>query len=271
MDVSIIIPYYNNGLYLRDALDSIDAFKKHPHYQFEIIIINDGSTDAASIALLDEIKNDGYIIINQQNKGAAAARNAGLKIAKGMYLLFLDSDNKIRDELIPTALSVLEYTDADIVYGRVNFFGASTKPLFKPGVFHLPTLMVENYIDVCSLVKREVYDTIGGFDEAPELNQEDWEYWIRAAKAGFKFYFMDEVFYDHRVHAWSTTNSINDDTYYAARKYIYNKHPEMVIDSYFYVSEQFQNYRRDKKRPFRSFVKYIYLKCFKKKDPGIPG
>jgi glycosyltransferase involved in cell wall biosynthesis len=269
MDVSIIIPYYNNGLYLRDALYSITVFKKYPQYQYEVIIINDGSTDAESIKLLDELKNENYIIINQQNKGAAAARNAGLKIARGKCLLFLDSDNKLREAFITKGLPVLENNNADIVYGRPNFFGASSQPLFEPGAFHLPTLMVENYIDVCSLVKREVYNAIGGFDEAPELNQEDWEYWIRAAKAGFKFGFIDDLFYDYRVHDKSTTNAINDDTYHAARRYIYSKYPDLVIDSYFYVTAQFQNYRRDKKRPFRSFLKYFNNNYLKKNDPGV--
>lgn len=269
MDVSIIIPYYNNGPYLRDALNSAALFKKHPQYSYEVIVINDGSTDAASLALLDEIRDGDYILINQKNQGAAAARNAGLKMAKGRYLLFLDSDNKLREAFISKGLPVLENTNADIVYGRAAFFGASTRPLFRPDVMHLPTLMARNYIDVCCLLRREVYEKIGGFDTSAVLNQEDWEYWIRAAKAGFKFHFVDEVFYDYRIHHRSTTSSINDETYRAAREYIYNKYPELMMDSYFYLTEQFHSYREDKKRPLRSFFKYIFLKVFKKNDIGV--
>ena len=236
----------------------------HPVYTCEIIIVDDGSTDAPSIALLHELKDKGYIIIGQQNKGAAAARNAGLKASTGKYLLFLDSDNKLRDVFINKGIPILRDEDVDIVYGKAAFFGASAKPLFKQAAFDMPMLMAKNYIDVCCLFKREVYETIGGFDEAEVLNQEDWEYWIRAGKAGFKFKFVDEVFYDYRIHNASTTSAINDESYYQARKYIYNKHPDLLLDSYFYISEQFHNYQEDKKRPLRSFFKYFYLKYLKR-------
>jgi glycosyltransferase involved in cell wall biosynthesis len=270
MDVSIIIPYYNTGMYLQEALDSISAFKNHPVYKCEVIIVNDGSTDAASLALLSSIQDQGYIIINQQNKGAAAARNAGMLASTGNYLLFLDSDNKLRDVFINKGVPILQNEDADIVYGKAKFFGASGDELFRQDVFHLPTLMARNYIDACCLFKRKVYETIGGMDEAKVLNQEDWEYWIRAGVAGFKFRFVDEFFYDYRVHEKSTTNSINDETYHAAREYVYRKYPEQVLESYFYISRQFNAYREDKNRPLRSLFKFLYQKYLKKKENGIP-
>ncbi len=268
MDVSIIIPYYNAGLYLRDALDSLNTFKDNP--DIEIIIVNDGSTDPESVAYLETIKDDVYIIINQPNAGAAAARNTGLKASIGDYLLFLDSDNKLRDVMIHKGLKILKNEDVDIVYGKAAFFGSSTDQLFKQDVFHMPTLMARNYIDVCCIFKRKVYETIGGMDTAKVLNQEDWEYWIRAGKAGFKFRYVDEFWYDYRTHEASTTNSINDETYYQARLYIYKKHPELVIDSFFYLTDQFHAYRRDRKMPLRSFFKYVYNKYFKKQADNIP-
>jgi len=270
MDVSVIVPYYNDGAYLRDALNSIALFKKYPQYSYEVIVINDGSTDAVSLALLEEIKNEGYIVIDQQNQRVAAARNTGLRIAKGRYMLFLDSDNIMREAFITKGLPVLESGDADIVYGKAKFFGASNQPVFRQDVMHLPTLMARNYIDVCSLIRREVYEKLGDFDTSPVLNMDDWEYWIRAVKAGFKFRFVDVFFYDYRLHARSMSSAINDETYHQARKYIYEKYPEQVLESYFYLTQQFHNYRQDKKRPLRSFFKYFYLKYLRKKDPNIP-
>src|ERR1700712_3667751 len=118
MDVSIIIPYYNAGLYLQDALGSLKTFKDNP--DVEIIIVNDGSTDPESIAFLETIKDDVYIIINQQNAGAAAARNTGLKASIGDYILFLDSDNKLRDVFIDKGLGILRNEEVDIVYGKAS-------------------------------------------------------------------------------------------------------------------------------------------------------
>jgi glycosyltransferase involved in cell wall biosynthesis len=262
MDVSVIIPYYNTGAYLPEALASLKGLKDHPVYTSEIIIINDGSTDPASVALLDEIKNDGYIIINIEHKGLSAARNAGLAACTGDYILLLDSDNKLRDIFINLSIPLLKIGGADIIYGKAHFFGASKKPTFKQDVFHLPTMVARNYIDACCIIKRKVWETLGDFDE--NLNVlEDWEYWIRAGKAGFKFQFVDKYFYDYRVHAKSLTSGITDKSYYEARKYIYTKHPETVIDSFFYVSEQFHAYQQDKKKPLRSFFKFFYLKYLK--------
>ena len=262
MDVSVIIPYYNTGLYLPDALASLNALKYHPVYTCEIIIINDGSTDQLSITLLNELKDKGYIIINIEHKGLSAARNAGLAACTGDYILFLDSDNKLRDVFITKSIPLLKVTDADIIYGKANFFGATNKPTFKQDVFHMPTLLARNYIDACCIIKRRVWETLGDFDENLNI-LEDWEYWVRAGEAGFKFHYIDEYFYDYRVHGKSLTSAITDDSYYRARKYIYTKHPETVIDSFFYLSEQFHAYQQDKKTPLRSFFKFFYLKYLK--------
>lgn len=260
MDVSIIIPYYNTGIYLAEALDSIKASV----YTIEIIIVNDGSTDPLSIALLDELEDKGYMIINIPHMGVSAARNAGLAASSGDHILFLDSDNKLRNVFIEKGLPVLKHTDADIVYGKAQFFGATTKPTFKQDAFHMPTLLACNYIDVCCLIKRKVWKTVGDFDENLPAHA-DWDYWIRAGKAGFNFRYVDEVFYDYRVRDRSLTSTINDEGYYNTRKYIYNKHPELVIESFFYLSEQFHAYQVDKQKPLRSFFKFFYLKYLKKK------
>lgn len=263
MDVSIIIPYYNTGRYLPDALESVKAYKDHPVYSCEIIIINDGSTDPHSIALLTELKDEGYIVINNEHKGLSAARNAGLAAAVGDYILFLDSDNILRDVFITKGIPILKTSGADIVYGKAHFFGTTAKPTFKQDVFHMPTILARNYIDACCLIKRKVWETLGGFDENMSV-LEDWEYWIRAGKAGFNFHFVDDFFYDYRVRPQSLTSAIDDERYYQARKYIYNKYPELVIESFFYLSAQFHAYQQDKKTPLRSFFKFMYLKYHKK-------
>jgi len=262
MDVSIVIPYYNTGLYLPDTLASVKAYTHHSAYNFEVIIVNDGSTDPASLNLLNELKDEGYVILNRPHKGASAARNTGLKVCRGDYILFLDSDNKLRDVFISKGVPILKDTGADIVYGNARFFGATTKALFKQDVFHMPSLLARNYIDACCLFKRKVWETIGDLDENMPI-LEDWEYWIRAGKAGFKFYYIDDDFYDYRVHPRSTSGSITGEAYYQARKYVYNKYPELVIESFFYLSEQFHAYQSDKEKPFRSFFKFFYLKYLK--------
>ncbi|HEY8916042.1 MAG TPA: glycosyltransferase family 2 protein, partial [Chitinophaga sp.] len=86
--VSIIIPCYNQGHFLQDALKSLAACDAD---LYELIIVNDGSTDAATNTYLRELSNQGYHVIFQENQGLGAARNTGIRAAKGRYLLPLDA------------------------------------------------------------------------------------------------------------------------------------------------------------------------------------
>lgn len=99
--VSIILPIYNSELYLEECIDSILA---QTYSNFELIIVNDGSTDNSVEICNQYIKKDSRIIlITQKNKGVSSARNLGIKIAKGEYVVFVDSD----DFLMPMALSTI--------------------------------------------------------------------------------------------------------------------------------------------------------------------
>lgn len=111
---SIIIPVYNVELYLKECLDSI-FINQDINQKFEVIIINDGSTDG-SLNILNEyrIQHD-FILISQNNQGIGAARNAGIKAAKGKYLLFADSDDYFVTYALDKLLEYLAAADAEIV------------------------------------------------------------------------------------------------------------------------------------------------------------
>ena len=131
---SIIIPVFNVELYLKECLDSIFICQNTIH-KFEVIVINDGSTDS-SLNILDQYKvSYDFILINQKNEGISAARNAGIKAAKGKYLLFADSDdffvpntlNKLLDFLATSDADIIEY-DYDILYSTESNFKKRGNP-----------------------------------------------------------------------------------------------------------------------------------------------
>src|SRR5262245_16412104 len=103
--ISIIIPCFNQGHFLKDALLSLEKCDKN---LFEIIIINDGSTDESTNRYLRELSDQGLHVIFQNNTGLGQARNNGIMEAKGKYILPLDSDNKIRPEYLIKAIEILE-------------------------------------------------------------------------------------------------------------------------------------------------------------------
>ncbi|MDR1123958.1 MAG: glycosyltransferase, partial [Elusimicrobiota bacterium] len=133
--ISIIIPVYNTGRYLPRCLDSVLAqtFK-----DFEVIAVNDGSSDNSANILADYAKKDSRIkVITQANQGQSMARNNGLKAARGRFVYFIDSDDYIHPQLLEIAYHFVTKYDADWVTFKHNAAAhKSGKKLNK--VFHPP-------------------------------------------------------------------------------------------------------------------------------------
>lgn len=123
IDISIIIPVYNRERFLKKCLYSI--FNQKTKYKYEVICINDGSTDN-SLEILRSFQieyPDKLVIINQDNQGASAARNHGIEIAKGEYLGFIDSDDYVAEDYIDKIISKAKESNADIIqvgYSRIT-------------------------------------------------------------------------------------------------------------------------------------------------------
>src|SRR5688500_6267480 len=119
--ISVIIPCFNQGKYLKDALDSLEKCDKR---LFETIIVNDGSTDDFTNKYLESLRDEGWSVIFQKNLGLGGARNTGIENARGKYILPLDSDNRIHPEYITESLRIFQ-SDPEIavVYGNANYFG----------------------------------------------------------------------------------------------------------------------------------------------------
>lgn len=264
--VSIIIPCYNSGKYLPEALKSIEGYRNQ--HLLEIIIVNDGSNDPNTLQFLNALDTERYLIISQKNGGPAAARNKGVSTAKGEFLLFLDSDNKIRPDYIDEGIDVLRrHTDVGIVYSNASFFGDSTYPRFKSKQFDIYSLLMRNYIDVCAVIRRKSFLDVNGFDENRILfGHEDWELWIRLYKNGWKFYYIDKVLFDYRIRnnsLWmqkSESENAKDVT-----DYVYKKHLDMFLQYYEKLYFQRGFYMQDKQSPFRTFIKNVYRKYIDKK------
>ena len=112
--LSIIVPIYNVEKYLKKCIESIlsQTFK-----EYELILVNDGSPDSClSICKEYEKKDDRIIVVDKENGGLSSARNAGINIAKGKYLGFVDSDDWIEKSMYESLITIAEKYDADIVH-----------------------------------------------------------------------------------------------------------------------------------------------------------
>lgn len=259
--ISVIIPCYNSGEFLPEAIESVESYPNKSIY--EIIIVDDGSTDILTKQLLKDLEDGGYHIIHQKNEGPASARNTGVKASKGEFLLFLDSDNKIRNIFIDLGIKILkEKEDVGVVYGNASFFGEETKARFIVDSFDFYKIFIRNYIDMCSLVRRKVWNDIGPLDESPLLiGHEDWEYWLRVGISKWRFFHVDEVLFDYRVrHDSLVQQTLKVNTFNNLRQYVYSKYLDYLIGNYEHLYWETSTYKFDQRQPFRTFIKYFYKK-----------
>ena len=237
--VSVAIPCYNHGEFVKEAIQSV-LESTFDHY--EIIIVDDGSTDAFTLKVLRELEqefaNDQRIkIMHQVNLGLADARNNAIKMAKGEYILPLDADNKIRPHYLSKAVEILDKNlEVGVVYAYANFFGEK-EGTWEFAEFNEQSLLVGNFIDACSVYRRKVWEECNGYDpNMGIMGYEDWELWISAMQKGWKFHLIKEVLFDYRVLSSSMVSSCNiPENRRFLIKYICNKHKNTYIENLGYV------------------------------------
>ncbi len=222
--LTVVIPCYNHGRFVSDAIRSVEQHPEKAHY--EIIIVNDGSTDAHTLQTFRQLELDGYRVIHQSNKGLAAARNTGIRHAQTEYILPLDSDNLVRPTYITEGIQILrEQPAVGVVYGYSNQFGAKNYVNEVPE-FDLKKLLLQNYIDACAIYRKSLWEQVGGYDEKmPVMGYEDWDFWLTIATTGLKFHRIEKIVFDYRVRNDSminTTNLLNNQK--ILLPYIFKKH-----------------------------------------------
>jgi glycosyltransferase involved in cell wall biosynthesis len=198
VDISVVIPCFNHGAYILDAIASVET---SGDVNYELIVINDGSTDAHTLSVLNTLRDRGYHVVDLENQGLANARNHGIAIASGRYILPLDSDNKIRPDYMRKGIAILDKSpEIGIVYGDVEFFGGSTGVWSLPD-FDLYRLLIGNYIDACAVFRKQVWQDCGGYDPnmPDKLGYEDWDFWLGATEKGWQFWHTPEVMFDYRT------------------------------------------------------------------------
>lgn len=262
-DISIIIPCYNTEPgFISEAIDSVKKYSGN--YSYDIIIVDDGSTNAATISFLENINDAGIRIIRQQNKGLAGARNTGVANTQSEYLLFLDSDDRIKPEFIDKGINALKDNEGyGVAYSNADAFGDGSRTNFTALPFDITSLILQNHVPSCVVMRRKAWDDAGGFDERLR-KYEDWEFWIRVYKAGWKFYFIQKPMFDYRIQHNSLLGDSGHEEFMKAIEYIFTKHWDLIYQQYYHLFGQQVIYQNDQQQPFRSFIKYYGNKFLKK-------
>ena len=183
---------------LREALASVeDACNGNV---LDVIIVNDGSSEAETTRILNEVGEAGYCVVPQPNRGVGAARNAGIRLAKGEFILPLDSDNRLRGVYLNEGVALLKNNPSiGVIYTDAEYFGDRSGRWHVPD-FDLLSLIRMNFIDACALYRKKLWEEVGGYDEQmPWMGLEDWDFWLRVASYGGSFVHLPKIGFDYRV------------------------------------------------------------------------
>ena len=194
--VSVIIPCYNLGRYLDEAVDSVLA---QTYSNYEIIIINDGSTDKFTNLLLKKYNKPKTRVIHTNNQGLAAARNNGIKAARGKYILPLDADDKIHHSYIDKAVAAFKQKpQLGIVYAKAKFFGEVQGPWLLPE-FSRENMQKDNCIFCAALFPRTAWTNVNGYDESMRDGLEDYAFWISFLLKGYGVLQLPQTLFFYRI------------------------------------------------------------------------
>lgn len=225
--VSIIIPCFNQGQYLQEAVDSVLA---STYENIEIIIINDGSSEKSDF--LTNFSAPKTKVIKQENQGVCAARNNGINIASGKYILPLDADDKIYPEYIQKAVEILENNPKiGIVYCEAEFFG-QVSGKWRIAEYVFPDILWTNSIFNSSIYKKTDWQKVGGYKKEMNLGFEDWEFWLSLIELGVEVYRIPEVLFLYRQHDNSRSGQVSkSDNRIKMLKKLIHFHPKLYSDN----------------------------------------
>jgi len=220
--ISVIVPCYNQELYIEECLNSI---LNQTISNWECIIVNDGSTDNSLDKISIFLKDSRYTLINIKNKGVSNARNLGIKKAKGEYILPLDGDDKISNDYLKEALTAFDDDiDTSLVYCKASFFGE------KEGHWDLPeysyeAILQRNHIFCSAIYKKSVF--LQGFEYDTNLihGYEDWDFWLQILNEKSKVVRLNKTHFYYRQRENSRDDFTNDfKKLRETENYIFNKH-----------------------------------------------
>jgi glycosyltransferase involved in cell wall biosynthesis len=208
--VSIVIPCYNYGEFLEDAIQScLDS----TFHNFEIVVVNDGSTDPYTNSVLNNLDKPKTRVIHQKHKGVSAARNLGIQESKGKYILPLDADDKIHAALIEKEYKILEETpELGFVTHWVQMFGTENRVLKFPP-FDEKILLETNIVINTSLTRKKAWSDADGYNEQM-LGLEDWDFWMSLVEKGWKGSTIPEILFYYRRHGYSKNLRDNENLAY---------------------------------------------------------
>ena len=195
--VAVVIPCYNDGTFLPETLESVRA--QEPA---ELVVVDDGSTDRPTLALLDQLSTRGLQVVHQANSGVSVARMTGVQATSAPYVFPLDADDLVATGALTALADALDANPhAVAAWGDAEIFGIG------PGRYRIGTPAsldpwLTSYVNdfpLASLLRRDALLAVGGWQ--PGTAYEDWDVWMAFAEKGWAGVRIPQVVEIHREHA----------------------------------------------------------------------
>lgn len=203
-----VIPCFNHGKFVEDAARSCVLQIDGP---VEVIVVDDGSDDGTTPQACDALESQDVRVIHQPNAGLPAARNAGAAQAKGDYLVFLDADDWIENDFVTSLRGDLELQEElhpsetiSHAYCQERLTDLGNNVIWRVPEWDPILLLVTNLHPVTCLIRRDRFETVGGFDESMTQGYEDWDLWLRFASRGWRGVRWPEPLFNWRRHSHQT-------------------------------------------------------------------
>ena len=227
-NVTVIIPCYNDGKYILQALESLlnQTLKAE-----RIIIVDDGS-NLETKEILGKLHNENIEVVFQDNAGVSKARNYAVNLAKTSFILNLDADDYFEPTFIEKAVTILNANHKIGVVGSYfKTFDATNKKIeiVKPLGGKVENFFIKNNGIASSLYRKECWCQVGGYDESMLNGYEDWEFWISILSNNWDMYIIDEVLFNYRVKKESRDKTAIENFDFDLREYIFKKHINVFL------------------------------------------
>lgn len=199
--VSIITPTFNRAEFIEEAIQSV---LDQTEGEFELLVVDDGSTDATKELLAPYLKDSRVKYFYQENQGQSVARNRGLAESRGEFFCFIDSDNVWLPDKLERQLEFMDsHPNIDIVYGDIISIDENSRETGRQNMARFSgditaILLRDNFVSInTSMVRRRCYLDMGGFNEKDRL-AEDYDLWLRYSTR-YRFHYLPGYFVRYRV------------------------------------------------------------------------
>ena len=276
--VSVIMPCFNDGSYIKEAIDSVF---KQTYKNIDLTIINDCSTDPLTIDILSSLSHPNIKILhNESNLRPSGARNKGIAQANGKYILPLDADDIIDITYVEKAVNIIENNDSiGAVYCKAELFG-ERNGLWELPDYSLDHMLLDNIVFITALFRKEDWEKVGGFSNEMDAGMEDYDFWLSILQIGKEIYQIPEILFHYRIKNVSRTTLFDKDLNKKKEIYqkIYLRHPVLyekykneyaiilrnaLIEKIYYSSSLNETLDKIYKKLEKTPIKYFFFRCFR--------